>query len=406
MKMMKKMMTMSIINTKYFYILLLFFISIFCFNSSVKSQQLSDSSEVFALVISPGTELYAGFGHNAFWIIDYKQGINMIFHYGTFDYRTPNFYLKFIRGKLDYMLATQEYRYFMNEYTTDRRDVWKLKLNLNQQQKQKMFDFLMWQSQEANKYYRYDFFMDNCATRLRYVLEVVFGDSVVFPQKPLKISYRQAIKPYLRDKPWTRFGINLLLGLPADKKLNYYSAMFLPYFIDTALVNTTINTGKSIEPLVLENSTMIVSNFSIGKMPLFNPDLFFWIISILLIGVAFWQKKLLKINKYIDISLLSILSLVSILILFMWFITDHTPTKWNLNIIWINPLLIFFVLQYIKNKNKKLLQFLSLTFSIICFALIVSFPVFPQQFDTATIPIFLMLGVRHLIRYIYLKKNI
>ena len=247
------------INTKFILSLFLFFI----LSKTLNAQKLSDSSEVYALVISPGTELYAAFGHNAFWVVDNNRGINMIFHYGTFDYRTPNFYLKFIRGKLDYMLATQEYRYFMTEYSTDGRDVWKLKLNLNQQQKQKMFDFLLWQNQEANKYYRYDFFMDNCATRLRFVLEVVFGDSVVFPHKPLRISYRQAIKPYLRNKPWTRFGINLLLGLPADKKLNYYSAMFLPYFIDTALVNTTIHNGKTIEPLVLEHSTMIVSNFEI-----------------------------------------------------------------------------------------------------------------------------------------------
>ena len=400
--MMMKMSKKMNISAKFVLSLFLFFI----LGKTLNAQKLSDSSEVYALVISPGTELYAAFGHNAFWVVDNINGVNMIFHYGTFDYRTPNFYLKFIRGKLDYMLATQEYKYFMYEYSTDGRDVWKLKLNLNQQQKQKMFDFLLWQNQEANKYYRYDFFMDNCATRLRYVLEVVFGDSVVFPNQPLNISYRQAIKPYLRNKPWTRFGINLLLGLPADRRLNYYSAMFLPYYIDTALVNTTINTGKSIEPLVLQHSTMIVSNFEIGKMPLFNPDLFFWLLAILLIIPAFWQIKLTKLNKYIDISIFSILFFASILILFMWFITDHTPTKWNLNILWVNPLLIFYIIELIKNNNKKTLKLYSLSFSIISFVLVASYPIFAQQFDTATIPILLMLGFRSFFKYRFLKKSL
>ncbi len=375
----------------------------FCQFFNINAQKLSNKAEIYVLVCSPGVELYQAFGHNAFWIIDSVKHINNIYHYGTFNYNDPNFYLKFIRGRLDYMLSTESYRGFISEYTNDKRDVWKLKLNITNQQKNWIYKYLQWKRLEANKYYKYDFFMDNCATRVRDVLENTYGDSLKFASLNLDKSYRQAIKPYLRAKPWTRFGINLLLGLPADKKMNYYSAMFLPDYIDSVFNKSKLVFEGKSENLTLKRDYMIKSDFKIGEKPIFNPSLTFWFISIIIAAFTFIGIKKKKLYKSIDFVYYFLTGLVGILLIFMWFGTDHSPTKWNLNLIWAFPLHIYFAFVYLKQNKLKFIKIYSLIFSIINLLLIISFPFFPQQFDVALIPLLLVFAGRMFYIYRFLS---
>lgn len=384
--------TITMRNIKICWLTFFFFLVIF--TKAYSQKNLSNLAKAYALVISPGKELYQAFGHNAFWIIDSVNKINLIFHYGTFDFRTKNFYLKFIRGRLNYMLSIQHYQDFWYEYTFDKRDVWALRLNLEHTQIQKLYNFLLWQSKEENKYYKYDFFYDNCATRLPYVLNKVFGDTIIYPSKNINITYRQAIRPYLVDRPWTRLGINLLLGLPADKKLSNITASFLPYYIDTLFINSKILKNSQAENFITERFQLIKSDFTFGQPPLINPELVLWLVSFLLIISLFWQKNK-ALNATIDKTIYLLLFFVSLVIIFMWFFTDHTPTKNNLNILWANPLLIIIILC----KNPKILRYSYLTYAIITALLVILFPIFPQQFDIAIFPLLLTISLRNFIKY-------
>lgn len=374
-------------------IFVLLFLGVF----SLSAQNLSSNSKIYILTCSPGAELYQAFGHNAIWILDNNQRISQVYHYGTFDFSAPHFYTNFIRGRLNYMLDIELYKYFHQEYNGDHRDVYAQELNLNLEQKNSIYKYLSWKSQPENKYYKYDFFMDNCATRVRDVLEQIFADTIVFPKIKIDLTYRQAIKPYLRAKPWIRFGTNLLLGLPADKKLDYWSAMFLPDYIDTVFNSAKLVYSKNnVEPLVLSRSTIIKNNFKIGKKPWFNPSLVFWSILIIFIAISLLEIKKKKFFKGIDFSIYLILGIVSLILIFMWFGTDHTPTKWNLNLIWAFPSHIWFAFVYLKNKRKKLIKYYSLIFGLVNILLCITFPIFPQHFDQALIPFFILLGGRML----------
>ncbi len=140
--------------------------------SANAANKLSDSAVLSLITCSPGTELYSVFGHSAIRISDPVNGIDSIYNYGTFDFNTPNFYLQFSRGKLDYILDRQYWPFFQYEYLLTNRWIKEQVLLLNQSYKQKLYDALEVNYQPQNRSYRYDFFYDNCATRIRDILKV------------------------------------------------------------------------------------------------------------------------------------------------------------------------------------------------------------------------------------------
>ena len=137
---------------------------------SVSAQTLSDRAEVSLLTCGPGTDLYATFGHSALQISDPVTGVDRVYNYGTFDFDTEGFYLKFTRGKLNYILSVSGFEYFLREYQYSGRWVYRQVLDLNPEQAQALFDYLEWNALPENREYKYDFFYDNCSTRIRDVL--------------------------------------------------------------------------------------------------------------------------------------------------------------------------------------------------------------------------------------------
>lgn len=374
---------------------LLTLIFIILFSSQLSFSQITDNTKIYILTCSPGDELYQAFGHTAFWITDENTRLNYIYHYGTFNYSDPNFYTNFIKGKLNYMLGLESYKMFMQEYSEAGRDVYKLELNLTFEQKVEMYNFLTWKSQPENKYYRYDFFVDNCATRVAGVLDSIYGDKLIYPEIKVNLTYREAIKPYLKARPWTRFGINLILGMPADKKLDIYSAMFLPDYIDSVYSKAKIVTDSGEENLGIERSYLIKSDYKIGERPFFNPTYLFWFLFVLFVLLFFLEIKKQKKIKGVDFALLFITGLVGIILLYMWVGTEHTPTKWNLNILWALPTNIILAFMIFNKKRDLFVKKYLFVITILNIILAITmWFLLPQQYDTATFPIILILILR------------
>ncbi len=143
-----------------------------------RQQDLSDQVTISILTVGPGTALYDRFGHSAFRVKDSVNNIDWTFNYGTYDFNAPNFYGKFVQGQLLYSLSAGYFQGFINYYQKQNRSVREQVLNLDQEQKARLFSFLMWNAEPANKDYRYDFFYDNCATRIRDVLVRNLGNQL------------------------------------------------------------------------------------------------------------------------------------------------------------------------------------------------------------------------------------
>jgi len=363
------------------------------------SAQFSEDAQISVLTCGSGSELYEAFGHTAIRVCDTAQHIDIVYNYGIFDFNTDYFYLKFAQGKLLYLLDRTSFEWFLREYTYYGREVYEQILNFSPQEKQTFFQLIEENYKPENRYYQYDFFQDNCATRVRDIV----SNSLVnrkFPQitfTKTEQSFRELFLPYTQHFLWWRLGIDIALGSAADKKASMWDCMYLPDDLMNQL-DTTLLSPTSV-PLI-ESKRMILGQSKIQHEPsLISPDWVFWILFLVIVLLSFteWKKK--KYFKWIDIILFICVGIVSFLVFDLWFVSDHSATKGNWNILWANPL--FFYLLFRLRKTQYLVLW-TLTTCLLFFLL--GFCFLPQHFNTAFIPINLMLIVRVLM-LIYQRKK-
>ncbi|MCX7636330.1 MAG: DUF4105 domain-containing protein [Cyclobacteriaceae bacterium] len=357
----------------------------------IRAQQLSQQAFISVITCGPGqTELYSAFGHSAFRVHDPMLGIDYAYNYGVFDFSQPNFYLNFARGHNFYKLAVQDYRQFEYFYRYFNRYVHEQVLDLTQHQKQRLFDFLQWNALPENRSYRYDYFYDNCATKIPAVLKQLFGDSLQFtyPHITTAYSFRQLTDFYLEYQPWGDLGIDLCLGLPMDKKATPFEYMFLPDYVEAGMDYALLN-GR---PLVKQKNIVyqpVPEEYSTGWLTPFNVFILFSVITLAL-SIYDWQRK--KISYAFDRLLFGITGLIGIILLLLWTATDHRAAAWNFNLLWAVPL--HFPVVFIIKKTAKWIIFYFKIITVILLLLLTLWVWLPQQLHFALIPVVLSLLMR------------
>lgn len=366
------------------------------FTGSLFSQgKLSDQAEISIITCGPGPALYSGFGHTAIRIHDPAADYDAAYNYGMFDFGAPNFYFKFARGKLPYWLSKAPFRIFIQEYLNEGRYVKEQLLNLTGDQKQAIFEFLEENAEEENKYYAYDFFFDNCATRPRDVLIDVLGPDLNLHKHPdaQEVSFRDIIDEYLGVNPWADLGIDLILGGVIDRPVTNEELMFLPDYVFEILEESTINRNGTEEPLVFRSEVLYEGKDHSDSGGGLHPSWIFWGLSILVMGISF--LRIYRPIYVLDITLFTIFGLLGILVLFMWVGTNHQATAQNWNLLWTHPLLLLLIPLLFVKKWFRWSHKVFLTLAVIMGILILADPVIPQQFNGAVKPLIIALGFRY-----------
>lgn len=313
--------------------------------TSLKGVDLSSQAEIHLLTAAPGAELYSAYGHSAFRILDPASGIDRIYNYGTFDFDTPGFYTKFVRGKLPYYLSTQSLRSFQRQYVREQRAVVDQTLELGPEQVQAVFDYLETNMRPENRAYQYDFFFDNCATRERDVLESVLGDDLQWPNWPVDSlgTFRNLIDIYLEPLHWADFGIDLCLGLPTDEMAGVRNAQFLPDFLYAAVKQGKVKREGRWKSLVRKERAMVSPEM---KQMTGDPEPGPFVVMWSLFGLAVLLTSLLPMrhwgNRLFDTFFFFAIGCAGLLMLFLWAATDHQATFSNFNVFWAWPTHIFF----------------------------------------------------------------
>jgi hypothetical protein len=367
---------------------------------------LSDQAAISVVTCGPYQgELYSAFGHSAFRVYDPQQNIDVIYNYGIFDYDQPNFYLNFALGKNKYMLGLQDYQRFRDTYIYYNRFIHEQRLNLDPRQRQKLFTFLEWNARPENQYYYYDYFYDNCATRLRDVMIKNFGDSVRFNSDHITTDYsiRQLTDLYLKPQPWGDLGIDICLGLPMDKKAGPLEYMFLPDFVEAGFDHATIKQNGIDIPLVREKVITYESREEEARRALPHPSYVFCFLALLALALAGWDIKRKKLSNWFDGFLFITVGLIGVLLLFLWFFTDHKAAAKNFNLLWAFPTHLVAGLALFKFRRwlKPYFLFTTVltTFTLVCWTML------PQLLHYALIPIVVTIGVRAFAQY-YLRNKI
>lgn len=345
----------------------------------------NDSTQISILTCAPGQEVYAIFGHTSIRVVDSKSQTDIVYNFGMFDFDTPNFSYKFLKGKLKYYLGIQKTKDFIKDYTYENRTVTEQVLYLNETEKEEIVNRLQFLYRPENRFYFYSFLHKNCSTEIRDILEHI---GVKFRKQQLNVSHRQMITSYLKSNPWLRLGINMILGNSMDQAVNSYEAMFLPNDLMKEIAVSSKNDSEIVKSTRDLNSVSIRNPTRTGKI--ISPLLLFSIFAIISI---FWFPKPLKSGYCFSIGI------IGLLITFLLVFSEHPEVKNNFNILWCNPLYLLYFVFIAKKKVRSILA-LVLSTSLLISIVIWIFKI--QVFDISIIPLIIILGF---INYSELKTN-
>jgi hypothetical protein len=340
--------------------------------TSLKAQIKSDSIEIYLLTASPGEETYAAFGHSAIRIYIPSKGINTVYNYGTFDFDTPNFYWKFSSGRLMYFLSPAEYERFINAYHSWGQAIYEQKLLLTKNENIRLVQLIEENYQYENRFYRYGFFYDNCATRIRDIVEKAIDGKIIYDTTYIakNETFRQLIGHYLGKTPWIFFGINILLGTGTDSVATLRDYMFLPEHLRNLYSQAYIQLGDSIKPLTGTPVELFPAALVFEEPnPCFSPVCVMGAILLFVILLTWFEKKYNWKLIWLDRILFLITGLLGLFLAILWTWSLHHELENNFNIIWANPVNLILGFMLIFKARPKWFIYLTgiYALSLICF---------------------------------------
>lgn len=368
------------------------------------SRELSDSARITLLTVSPGEELYSAFGHTGIRVTDYKQGWDVVFNYGTFDFNQEGFYVNFCMGKMLYMMTVDYYGDFVMTYRDyEKRRVEEQELNLSTSDKQAIFKYLDWNSRKENREYRYDFFWDNCATRPRDVFEKQLGKRLQYNYAGFDTTktMRETLKPYVVHMPWVDFGFDLILGMPCEIKATPRNQTFLPDKLETAFDQATLDG----QPLVGKKNVIVDIPFK--QPPFAGTTPVMVMFGILLFGIVLTAIERMRRTHYysFDFLLFFIFGLQGTIFMLLGIFSEHYSVPKNLNCLWLIPthlIVAFFLLP--KRKGKWLQYYFGAT-AVLMAILVLIKPIHPQPYGMAVLVLIVLAGIRAASIYLKLKEE-
>ena len=333
----------------------------------------ADNAKVSVLTCSPGDEAYSLFGHTALRYSDESQNIDLVFNYGYFDYDSPNFVWRFILGETDYMVGAVPYDIFLVEYKVRGVGVVEQVLNLSQEQKSLLFDKLVLNCQPENRVYLYNYFYNNCTTKVRDMVDsVLAGDSVSYASAGVvDATFRDEIDRLTTPHPWFRFGISLLLGADVDEPGTQHLLQFLPSNYSNDLDSATISLADgSVVPMVVERNVLL----SPAEEAVQHNNLTPFNVSLLLLLFTFvvmlCELRSGKTYWLFDLLLMLLQGLSGALLLFMALFSQHPAVGCNWLLLILNPLALLLmpivVSRIIRHKSLGIVR-VQVVFAVLFF---------------------------------------
>ena len=296
--------------------------------------------------MGPGDQVWEKFGHNAIWIHDALNGTDIAYHWGLFDFADKDFVPRFIQGRMRYSMGAFDMAQTIEQYRQTNRTVWAQKLNLSAAQKLRLQEFVSWNIQPENRFYRYDYFRDNCSTRVRDALDRALGGVIekATDSIPSSSTYRSNTARLTQDD-WPVFtGTMMGLGHPVDREISAWEEMFLPVRMMKRFQTLRVSSPSGMIPLVQEETVL----FQATRPPeaeRVNRGIAGYIVIalvILAVGAGLWLAgmKTGRLAGFLGFAGVwsFIAGLGGVLLTGLWAFTDHLYSYRNENLLQLNPL--------------------------------------------------------------------
>ena len=376
---------------------------------------LSHQAKVTILTVEPGKELYSLFGHTAIRIQDPSTQLDIAFNYGTFHFEMPQFIWSFLRGNQDYFLSVVPTKYEWYQYHRSQRTVWEQVLNLSVLEKEVLYSKLVENAQKENKYYRYDFLFDNCATRVRNVIHealIASGSTLSLASDtmlPTTKTFRDLLAEYIEAEPLIYMGMNLLIGTSVDRVASYSEQQFLPDYLQQAFNNTQVSSvGNTQKQLVQTNRKVLYGHVVAPSFSMvdFLLDNVLWLILIAMVLYTIVSTLKKRIWWGVDATLFLMVGIVGCFLVLMWVGSLHTTVRNNWNIMWAMPIYVLLgtLLLFKKKRSQRLIIYFVLS-EIGLIVTLIGWRLIPQTIPVQLVPIILVLLIRTIWLHFFIQKN-
>jgi len=316
----------------------------------------ADDLSVTVVTFGPGEQVWERFGHNALWVHDGRAGTDVAYNWGLFDFDQPDFLQRFLSGDTKYWMAGEDAYRMIAAYHELGRTITLQRLDLTRAQAAALRDFVQWNALEENKYYRYDYFRDNCSTRLRDAIDRVLGGALKRATDTVTtaLTYRgESVRLTSGDRP-IQLGIDVALGRPADRPLTEWESFFIPMRLRDALRTVTVTSADGRPVALVSDQRVIPPTSGPGVVvPAEPPSLVlrYLVLGVLLGVFAIVLRVLGRSNRGAlwGAALLGMLwsflcGVVGLLLIYMWAFTRHVFWGWNENLLLLSPLSLALVI--------------------------------------------------------------
>ncbi len=307
---------------------------------------------VYLMTMGPGAQVWERFGHNAIWIHDPASPPDTAYNYGLFDFQQENFLLRFIRGEMWYWMAGFPAEPYVRTYVRDDRSVWLQELNLPPAARLELREFLRWNERPEHRFYHYDYYDDNCSTRVRDALDRVIGGAIRAQtgSLPTGTTYRFHTLRLTANDPPVFTGLLLALGPGVDRPLSAWEEMFLPLALREH-ARRVVLPGPDGTPVPLVAGERTLFESAAPDPPSAPPS---WLPWYLLLGVAIGGLAAAlgemagrdgRAWGRVGFGALAVVwgvvgGLGGVVLAGLWGLTDHAMAYRNENLFQLNPLLL------------------------------------------------------------------
>ena len=379
------------------YINIFFLLVLIFFSPNIYANELENKNryKISILSIGEGPSLVDAFGHTAIRVKDSELKNDVVFNFGVYDFNSPNFYSNFVKGRPEYKLGIQNYNNLTQNYIRQKRYIVEHQLNLDQNSIKIIIDLLV--EKLNDPYYIYDYFRDNCTTRAADI--VIDKTNNKFKDNKLEsesiLSYRDLIHGKINENSWAALGIDLCLGAIIDKKINTRETFFLP---ENLMNYLDLYEGDIIKRNIIYSPESEISY----RENLPSPLLINLILSLIIVVITIFNFKSTKWNKSLDTLIFLISGSIGILIIYLWFFSNHFAGAQNFNFLWAFPFNFALIFAIYKNKIPNWsIGYIKLLI-ILIILLFLHWTTGVQKYNLTLLPIFVAL----LIRYSFLVHQI
>ncbi len=362
--------------------------------SESKAFKLSQEAEISIITCAPGNNPATVYGHSAIRVYDPIYNYDLAFNYGIYDFEAPNFVYRFVKGETDYLLAAYKFEAFVNSYKREKRSVYEQVLNLTPKEKQKIVDFLTWNAKPENRVYRYNYFFDNCATRIRDVVVNNVEGGVSFNEaEHSHKTLRQLVEDYHGKILWLTFGIDLIVSSEADREATFWEEMLLPDYVMKHFAGAAKTVSSA--PLIKRTVSVYKAPESEFKSNYFlSPFVVLTVLLLLVVYFSFRQFRSGKMKPGLDYFVFGLTGLMGFVMAFLAMFSEHPAMSPNYNLLWAVPFNFLFVFAWMVKSWRSVLHYYFIAMAVCLPLFVVVSESLPQKFHPAFYLLALLVWVR------------